>query len=39
MLAEERQKETYVIALKGVKEGSTQLSIIPWGPRGIANAT
>lgn len=32
-------KETYVLALKGVEEVSTQLPIIPRGPRGIADAT
>lgn len=32
-------KKTYILALKGVEEVSTQLPIIPWGPRRIADAT
>lgn len=30
---------TYVLALKGVEEVSTQLPVIPRGPGRIANAT
>lgn len=33
------RRQTYVLALKGVEEVSTQLPVIPWGPRRIANAT
>lgn len=32
-------KETHILALKRVEEVSTQLSIIPRGPRRIADAT
>lgn len=32
-------KESYVLALKRVEEVSTQLPIIPRGPRGVADAT
>lgn len=31
--------KTYILALKGMEEVSTQLPIIPRGPRRIANAT
>lgn len=36
---ERARRRTYVLALKGVEEVSTQLPVIPWGPRRIANAT
>lgn len=33
------RKQTHVLTLKGVEEVSTQLAVIPRGPRRIANAT
>lgn len=36
---EPARRETYILALKGVEEVPTQLPVIPWGPRRIANAT